>query len=690
VETAALARALAVQLLATCSPAQYRVRGDAAWLDALPHAREPGTIGTIELLDDSTRILIATARDPAALPATVESLVRVDGAEGTVDGQSFRPEFLSAEEALAWAGRAATIARAHGICDTQGAPSVARFAELPADPASGLACAIGVDAEGPVLVDLVADGPHAIVGGTTGSGKSELLITWLISMARVHSPADLNILLFDFKGGSSFGDVVALPHCVGLLTDLDAPSAERAVASLGAELRHRERVLAAASARSIDEVPALPRLVIVVDEFAAMAADLPELHTLFADLAARGRSLGVHLVLCTQRPAGVVRDSVLANASLRISLRVNNRSDSIAVIGTGEAVATGVAPPGRAWLTRAGEAPAALQVAIATRAEIAEVTQLWPESEAPRRPWCDPLPTVLTLSGESGAIGLIDRPGEQSQPPLRWDPRVDGNLLALGAAGSGRTTLLHAIAHSSDATLVDADSEALWDAVLAPPANPLLIDDLDLLVARMPADYQQAFTEQLATTLRAGSSHFAITVQRLTGPIQALGSLCNSRLLLGMPNRQEHVIAGGSSQTFDPDLPPGGGHWRESRVQIALAPAVSRVARATSVPFVARGLTLAVSPHATTLAARLAAAGHDVATNPSASTGIVVTDPDGWHANWATFSALAKQHDVLFHDCSVAEFRQLARLRILPPLIADPLKSGWLLTPDGSVERVTI
>jgi S-DNA-T family DNA segregation ATPase FtsK/SpoIIIE len=157
-----------------------------------------------------------------------------------------------------------------------------------------------------------------------------------------------------------------------------------------------------------------------------------------------------------------------------------------------------------------------------------------------------------------------------------------------------------------------------------------------------------------------------------------------------MPNRQEHVIAGGSGQTFDPDLPPGGGHWRESRVQIALAPAASRVARATSVPFVTRGLTLAVSPRATTLAARLAAAGHTITDNVSASTGIVVTDPDGWHANWATFSALTKQHDVLFHDCSAAEFRQLARLRILPPLIADPSTSGWLLTPDGSVERVTI
>jgi S-DNA-T family DNA segregation ATPase FtsK/SpoIIIE len=507
-------------------------------------------------------------------------------------------------------------------------------------------------------------------------------------MARTHSPAELTILLFDFKGGSSFGQVVGLPHCVGLLTDLDTATAERAVASLAAELRYRERVIAAASARSIDGVGGLPRLVIVVDEFAAMAADLPELHTLFADLAARGRSLGVHLVLCTQRPAGVVRDSVLANASLRVSLRVNNRADSTAVIGTGDAAAS--VPPGRAWLARAGEPPRALQVAIASPIEIADIAELWSEFAPPRRPWCDPLPTTLAHSGEPGVIGLIDSPAEQSQPSLRWDPKPDGNLLVLGGAGAGRSTLLRAIAHGSNAVLVDAEPEALWDAVLAPPADVLLIDDLDLLVARMPADYQQAFTEQLATLLRAGGTRVAITAQRLTGAIQPIGALCGARLLLRMPNRQEHVVAGGSGQTYDPDLPPGGGYWRDSRVQIALAPAPATVARATSVAFAPVGLTLAVSPRATALAARLAAAGHTMSTSLTAETGIVVTDPDGWHANWAGFSAASKQHAVLFHDCSLAEFRQLSRGRALPPLIADSTSTAWLLAPDGRVTRVTI
>ena len=683
---AALARAIVVQLLAACSPAQYRVRGDAAWLDALPHAREPGAPGTVELLGERERIVIATARDPAALPATVETVVRVSGAMAAVSQQSFAPEFLSTEEALEWADRASAVAREHGLI--RSAPVVAHFAELPASNSMGLSCAIGVGVDGPVFVDLIDDGPHAIVGGTTGSGKSELLITWLVSMARLHSPAELTILLFDFKGGSSFGDVVALPHCVGLVTDLDGSTAARAVASLAAELRYRERVLAAVSARSIEEVSDLPRLVIVVDEFAAMAADLPELHAAFADLAARGRSLGVHLVLCTQRPSGVVRDAVLANASLRISLRVNNRADSVAVIGT-DAAGCAV-PPGRAWLARAGEQPTELQVAIATREDIAAVVDLWSGFDASRRPWREPLPSRLAHSGVPSEIGLVDTPAEQSQPPLRWDPSVDGNLLALGGARAGRTTLLRAIAHASPAALVDADPEALWDAVLSPPATLLLIDDLDLLVARMPAEYQQAVTEQLALLMRANRTRVAITVQRLTGAIQPLGALCGMRLLLRMPNRQEHIIAGGSTQTFDPDLPPGGGYFGDARVQIALTDRTPEVARATSVPFAPRGLTLAVSPRASALAARLAAAGHTVTDDPSAVAGIVVTDLDGWHANWAAFNAAAKQHDVLFHDCSPAEFRQLSRTRTLPPLIVDPSASAWLLTPEGRIERVKL
>ncbi|MFW8745594.1 FtsK/SpoIIIE domain-containing protein, partial [Mesorhizobium japonicum] len=177
-----------------------------------------------------------------------------------------------------------------------------------------LAAPIGRDADGPVIVDLVADGPHALVGGTTGSGKSELLVSWVLAMAHGRRPDEVAFLLVDFKGGAAFAPLAGLPHVVGILSDLDARLTRRAIESLRAELLRRERLLADAGVRSIDELPsgALARLVVVVDEFAAVVSGQPELHDVFADLAARGRSLGLHLVLCTQRPAGVVRDGVLA------------------------------------------------------------------------------------------------------------------------------------------------------------------------------------------------------------------------------------------------------------------------------------------------------------------------------------------------------------------------------------------
>src|SRR5690606_26247863 len=152
-------------------------------------------------------------------------------------------------------------------------------------------------------------------------------------------------------------------------TDLDPSAARRALESLRAELRHRERRLADAGVRAIDELTPgaepLPRLVVIVDEFAAMIGDFADLHALFADIAARGRSLGVHLVLCTQRPAGVLRDSVMANCTLRISLRVNNAADSSAVIGTPDAAALPARPLGRAIVSVAGGRPRRVQVAVA-------------------------------------------------------------------------------------------------------------------------------------------------------------------------------------------------------------------------------------------------------------------------------------------------------------------------------------
>lgn len=235
-------------------------------------------------------------------------------------------------------------------------------------PPDGVRIALGCDADGPVRLDLRRAGPHAIVAGTTGSGKSELLRTLVVSAAVNHPPDRLQLLLVDYKGGAAFGACAGLPHVAGVVTDLDDGLAARVVVSLRAELRRREELLAASGHASLADAEVgggapFPNLLVVVDEFASIAAEVPDFLDGVVDLARRGRSLGMHLVLATQRPTGVVSDHLRANASLRIALRVADPQDSMDVVGVADAAAFRVDRPGRAVLRVGDEAPTVLQVA---------------------------------------------------------------------------------------------------------------------------------------------------------------------------------------------------------------------------------------------------------------------------------------------------------------------------------------
>jgi DNA segregation ATPase FtsK/SpoIIIE, S-DNA-T family len=192
----------------------------------------------------------------------------------------------------------------------------------------GLRAMIGRTSTDSLYLDLRAHGPHALVGGTTGAGKSELLQSWILGMAAANSPDRVTFLLIDYKGGSAFGDCKELPHTVGMVTDLSLHLARRALVSLVAEVRYREHVLSRKRAKDLIELErsgdpeAPPSLVIVIDEFAALVQELPEFVDGIVNVAQRGRSLGLHLILATQRPAGVIKDNLRANTNLRIALRM--------------------------------------------------------------------------------------------------------------------------------------------------------------------------------------------------------------------------------------------------------------------------------------------------------------------------------------------------------------------------------
>ena len=308
-------------------------------------------------------------------------------------------------------------------------------AALDAPGQTQLSVALAHGEDGPVLVDL-ASAPHALVAGTTGSGKSELLTSWLLLMAAQLPPSALTYVLIDFKGGATSGALAGLPHLASAATDLDPAGARRIVASLRAVLRQREHILAAANVRDIAELESPPaRLVIVVDEFRALADDVPDALDQLVRLAAQGRSLGVHLILATQRPGGAVTADMRANMPLRIALRTTEIADSHDLIGL-DAAARLPRVPGRAVLLDGH--PRTVQIAWANdpKREIARIAARWNQGSLPP-PWLPPLPERVTLAESGGAIAVVDHPEDLNRQTFLL-PQT--RLLIVGPHGAGLTT----------------------------------------------------------------------------------------------------------------------------------------------------------------------------------------------------------------------------------------------------------
>ncbi|MDH4075383.1 MAG: FtsK/SpoIIIE domain-containing protein, partial [Acidimicrobiia bacterium] len=371
---------------------------------------------------------------------------------------------------------------------------------------------VGLGPAGPLMLDLVAHGPHGLIGGTSGAGKSELLMSMVAGLVACNSPNRLNLLFVDYKGGAGSDEFRHLPHTVGYVTNLDALLARRALVSLRAELTRRMSLLqgrakdlAEMLARHPGEAP--PSLVIVVDEFATLVKEVPEFVAGVVDIAQRGRSLGIHLLLATQRPSGAVNENILANTNLRIALRMLDGAESASVIGTNDAALIPTPLRGRAFVrlgpgqlvafqtawtgaprqTAAGSVPVVVrpftgQPSAPLAAPVphgepgppgAETggTQLHQLLDAVRAtaaqlglprgrpPWLDELPERIALTALASAaaneaeprgwpvvIGLVDDPAAQAQYQAVVDLESGGGLLVLGSGSSGRTTALRTLA----------------------------------------------------------------------------------------------------------------------------------------------------------------------------------------------------------------------------------------------------
>lgn len=391
------------------------------------------------------------------------------------------------------------------------------------NPVKSLSALIGIGTDGrPFTLDLheKRQGPHGLVAGMTGSGKSEFLITYILSMAVNFSPDEVAFILIDYKGGGladAFEDKengIHLPHLVGTITNLDGASIQRSLMSVKSELMRRQRVFKEAKARNKEGTmdiydyqrlyrsgkvtEPMPHLFIISDEFAELKQQQQEFMDELISAARIGRSLGVHLILATQKPGGVVNDQIWSNTRFRVCLRVQDRADSMEMLKRPEAAElknTGrfylqvgyneyFALGQSAWcgadyipqdeletdqdgsvqfIDHAGQRildvkPGPKQQKAAGKQVVAIVKYLSDlavrENRQPANLWQEPLPKMIELGaliervpehntqGIDALIGVADDPEYQRQFPLYLPLLQFHNMLLVGAAGSGKSTLI--------------------------------------------------------------------------------------------------------------------------------------------------------------------------------------------------------------------------------------------------------
>lgn len=397
------------------------------------------------------------------------------------------------------------------------------------NPVKSLAAPIGIGTDGkPFTLDLheKRQGPHGLIAGGTGSGKSEFIITYVLSMAVNYSPDEVAFVLIDYKGGGladAFVDKkrgLHLPHVVGTITNLDGAGISRSLVSINSELKRRQRLFSRAKSETGEGTmdiydyqrlyrqgrvkEPLPHLFIVSDEFAELKKQQPEFMDELISTARIGRSLGVHLILATQKPAGVVSDQIWSNTRFRVCLKVADRGDSYEMlkryeaaeikntgrfylqVGYNELFAMGQsawcgAPyePGEKaaaapeysirFLDCTGQAVMETRTAKArsrsTRRQVVAIVQYLSDLAAregirPRMLWKEPLPKALSFreltaqypmpktSRISALIGLADDPERQKQYPYVMDLQSFHNMSLIAPGGTGKSTFLRTMLYS--------------------------------------------------------------------------------------------------------------------------------------------------------------------------------------------------------------------------------------------------
>ncbi|GAA4474222.1 hypothetical protein GCM10023190_07770 [Enteractinococcus fodinae] len=429
-------------------------------------------------------------------------------------------------------------------------------------------------------IDLVREGPHLLITGTTGSGKSELLLTVLVGLAQRYPPSEMSLILLDFKGGSSFNVLAALPHTMSVETNHVAAASFRSLEAIAAELYRREALFAkhlvadyAAYRRAFPQ-RLLPRLVVAIDELRVLVDQNTEAATTLAHLAATGRSLGFHLILATQRTQGAVSADIRANIGSTIALRTATEHDSWDVLGSADAFQISPVTPGRAYFKAGAAAPRMFQTARYTleddpllivpqddpRVHKVASTSDWPGVVRRLQQSAAVLPTpppvilpalvneieVATLREQYGTtalhtpIGLVDDPANCRQYPVEIgtsgtasdELRLSGSVAWIGAAGSGLEALVDVV---SNHVVRTAEHKILFEGRQL--AQTLPGWDYEMLIDLATSDALRDVLDDLRTKLASGM-HITLVITEwgswanapVTGSFQGLEE-CLIRLM---------------------------------------------------------------------------------------------------------------------------------------------------------------
>ena len=458
--------------------------------------------------------------------------------------------------------------------------SLLHFARLPWRTIVGhwlepldLAVPVGMTGSEPLTLDLNRQGPHALVAGTTGSGKSVLLQSWCLALASMNGPEHLNFVILDFKGGSAFRKLERLPHTVGSVCDLDLAHAVRALRALEAELTRREQLSAAVRASDIrDMVNPPPRLIVVIDEFHALKDQLPDYVNRLVRIASLGRSLGMYLIACTQNPMGQVSADMKANMSVSICLRVRDRLQSCELLGDGRAADLSPAMPGAAFCNDSEQVTA---FRCATARDIDAVCRQIAFASrfvgSPPQPslFTAPLPrhvkdrTVADHAPQRIRFGLADDGINLREATVSL---TGGNIGVIGPQGRGKTTLLETLARHASLTdglavRVSSPHRRVWSSQWlhssrrmpyassdAPPPPHIVwfVDDADELFDPFRTD-EQALSFTYALADESVSVVFAVSTIR---PIR-IPEHCNTRIVFPCGERTSDLMAGVPARLLD-------------------------------------------------------------------------------------------------------------------------------------------